>query len=275
MAKRLGEKKPTKRASKVPAKKATKVVKKVAKVEEVMMTPEVVNTPSKVSIKINKGMILRGIIYVLVFLVAFSAIDLFVQYLNNTYSVAVVNGTRISNNEFNDRLKKAYGASAIQAIIDEELIIQEGAKKNIEVTEEEIKAELALIEEQIGGKEALDQALITNGLTMEDLERQIRIKLIKVEILKPTITYTDEDLKKFFDTNKEYLYEEGAKFEDKKDDVTSKYVEQQVDAKQSTWIVEVREGSKIQNNITEKPKYGILKTTINIVSNLYNNITKK
>ncbi len=271
MAKRLGEKKPSKKATKVVAKKAVKVAKKV--VEEVKSTPEVVQPTTKV--RINTGLILKAILYVVVFFLAFALIDLFVQYLNNSYSVAVVNGVRISNNEFNDRLKKAYGSSAVQAIIDEELIVQEGKKKNISVTKEQVATELALIEEQIGGKDALNQALVANNLTMEDLEKQIKIKLIKVEILKPTIKYTEDDVKKFFDTNKSYLYEEGAKYEDKKDDATAKYVEQQVDAAQSAWIVELREGSKIQNNITEKPKYGFLKTTINIVTNLYNSIMKK
>lgn len=271
MAKRLGENNNSKVHTKKVSHKRDNVSKKISL--EVKSTSKV-DKPS-IKISVNKGAILKTILYAIVFLLAFSIIDLFVQYLNNSYSVAVVNGVRISNKDFNERLQKAYGSTAVQAIIDEELILQEGKKNKINITNEQIQQELSTIEEQIGGKDALNQALVANNLTIEDLEKQIKIKLIKVEILKPTITYTDEELQKFFDANKEYLYEENAEFEDRKNDVTTKYIEQQIDAAQSGWILQLRESSKIQNNITEKPKYGFLKTTINIVTNLYNILNKK
>ena len=92
--------------------------------------------------KIFKNKVARIVAMILVVLVAFVLIDLFVQYLNNGYSIAVVDGSRISKNEYHKRLESLYGQTVASQLIDEELIKQEAKKTGITVTEEDIQVRL-------------------------------------------------------------------------------------------------------------------------------------
>ena len=212
------------------------------------------------------------LVYVLIFVLAFGLVDFMVQYLNNGYSMAVVNGVRISKSEYYSRLDKAYGAQASSALIDEELILQEGAKQKVTVTQGDIDTKVADIKTSLGGDTQFQAALTANNITLSDLQRQIKLQIITTKILQPTLKYTEQDVIDFFNQNKATLYPAGAKYADNKTDVTNQFIAQKVDDAKTTWLATLRSQGKIQNNITAQPSYGLFKTTINVAKNEWNSM---
>ena len=229
--------------------------------------------------KIFSEKTIKTLLFVLAGVVIFILIDLFVQYLNNGYSIAVVDGSRISTNEYHKRLENSYGQTISEQLIEEKLIQLEATKEGVEVTEEEIDNQLNEIIKNIGGEEAYTTALIQNNIKEEDLKFQIELDQLVVSILKPTLEYTDDDVKAFFEQYSSVLYpnetealEEGAKldYEQYKEEVEDIYIRQEVENARSSWLEGLRSEYKIQNNANEKPKYGVLSATINIVKNIFN-----
>ena len=198
-------------------------------------------------------------------------------YLNNGYSVAVVDGTRIPTSVYHERLEKQYGASTAKQLIDEELIKLEAKKAEVEVTQEEVQVRLDEIIASVGGQDAYAQALIANNITEEELLSQIELDLLSTKLLEPTLEYTDDDVKAFFEQysaaifpNETAALEEGEKldYELYKEEVKDVYIQQEVSNAQYAWLESLYTEYKIQDNSINKPKYGVLSATINIVTNL-------
>lgn len=214
---------------------------------------------------------------VLIIVGSFALIDLGVQYLNNDYSVAIVDGVRISKSDWNKLLQQAYGQAAASQLIDNEIIKQEAKKDGYTASKEEITAQVDQIVESLGGQEAYEAALKANNLTDKDLRSEIELDILVTKILTPSITYTDDDLKSFFDQYSSAMFptetaalESGAKldFDTYKAKTTTYYIQQQVSNKKSTWLSSKESEYKIQNNATTKPTYGLFTTTSNIIKNL-------
>ncbi len=250
--------------------------KKKIDLKKISIDPKKIKLP-KVEVKGNLKPVLKIGGMVLLIIGSLALIDLAVQYLNNDYSVAVVNGTRISKNVWNDRLQKAYGSAVASQLIEDQIIKSEAKKADVSVSKEDIDKEVDRIVESIGGEELFNSALEANNITLAELKDQIEVDLLSTAILKPTLEYTEEDIKEFFNQYSDVIYpeetaalEEGAKldFEKFKDDVEEVYVQQQVQTELNTWLGEKRAEYKIQDNSTGKPKYGFLTITTNIVNNL-------
>ena len=223
--------------------------------------------------------VLKTVGLTLIILGCFIGVDLLVQYLNNDYSVAVVNGERISNKEYYKLLDQAYGESISETLIEYSLIRQEAAKEGVELSQEEIDTELQNTIDYVGGEEAFEQVLAGNDITREDVIDQIELSLLTTKILTPTLEYTDEDVKDFFDEYSDLIFpdetdalEEGEKldYDQYKDQTEEVYINQLIEDKKSDWISGLKAEAKIQNNAVEKPKYGLLTVTKNIINNLVN-----
>jgi len=211
--------------------------------------------------------------------VTFILVDFFFQYLNNGYSVAVVDGMRIPRREFVSRLEDSYGQSVAQQLIDEKIIRMEAKKAEVEVFDEEIQSQLDEIIDSIGGEEAYAAALVSNNITEQELKDQIELDIMLQKLIAPTLDYTEEDVKAFFEQYANAIYptesaelEEGEMldYEMYKDDVKDIYIKQQVENERYTWLETLYDEYKIQNNTVSQPEYGVLSATINIFSNLLN-----
>ncbi len=217
----------------------------------------------------------------LIILGSFIGIDFLVQYLNNDYSVAVVNGERISKSEYYKLLDSSYGESIVNTLIDNALIYQEAEKEGIELTDEEIDNELQATIEYVGGEETYESLLKANNITNDDVIKQIELSLLTTKLMTPTLEYTDDDVKKFFDEYSDVIFEdetaaleegEELDFDDYKDQTEEVYISQLVSDNEEDWLSGLEEKAVIQNNVTAKPSYSILGTTRNIVMNLIDRI---
>lgn len=235
----------------------------------------------KIEVKDNLKPFVKILSIVVLIIGSLALIDLAVQYLNNDYSVAVVNGTRISKSVWHDRLEKAYGSSVASQLVEDQIIKSEAKKADVSVSKEDIDVEIEKIIESIGGQEMFDSALEANNITLGELRDQIEIDLLSTAILSPTLEYTEDDVKEFFNQYSDVVFpedtaalEEGEKldFEKFKDETEEIYIQQQVQIERNNWLNEKYSEYKIQDNSTGKPKYGFLTITTNIVNNLLERI---
>lgn len=117
--------------------------------------------------------------------------------------VATVNDVEITKDKLYNELVKAGGEQTLDGMISEELMKQEVAKANIKVTDADIKKQIGYLEEQYGSKEGLDQALQQSNMTQEDLNKMVVTQLELKKLLGSKIKVTDDEIKQFFEQNKE------------------------------------------------------------------------
>ena len=276
----MSKKKVSNKKPQSPAKKIKITFKKpeISKIKVKM--PNLSNFFAKVKAWKSWKLVAKIVSLVLIIVGSFALIDLGVQYLNNDYSVAIVNGVRISKSEWNKLLQQAYGQAAAGQLIDNEIIKQEAKKEGYTASKEEVSTQVDQIIESLGGQEAYEAALKANNLTDQDLRDEIALDILVTKLLTPSITYTDDDLKSFFEQYSSAMFpaetaalESGAKldFDTYKAKTTTYYIQQQVSNKKSTWLSGKESEYKIQDNSATKPSYGLFATTSNIIKNLMKN----
>lgn len=128
---------------------------------------------------------------------------------NRYYSIASVNGDSISRLAYYQALDRQYGKQTLDNMVTEILINQEAAKANLIIPQEKIDAEIAGIESNLESQgQKLDDALLVEGMTRQDLVNQIVTKL-KVEALGSSeAEVTQEQIDEFIEQNKDFLPED-------------------------------------------------------------------
>ena len=266
----------------VKTKKTTpkKTVSKKAPVKKTVAKKALPKLPKIVFKKPDfKSPIYKQILKVFGFVVAIigliALVDLGVQYINNDYSVAKVNSKRISKAKWHKNLENSYGASVADTMINDAIIELEAKKADVKVTDEDIKTQLDKIIARIGGQEAYESALKASNLTEEELKEQIRVQVLYTKVIGPSIEYTEDDLKAFFNQYSSVIFPqesaalaEGEKldYEKYKEETKEQYIVNEVQTKQSEWLTGKKSEYSIQNNSVAKPKYGFLTTLFNLLS---------
>lgn len=145
--------------------------------------------------------------------------------------VAKVNGKGISEEEFEaefnkvkDSYERQYGEDFIYQIVEggisleekirgelldkfilNEIIVGEAEKKNIVVSQEEIKEVFEKTKEGLGGQEALDKYLLDNNLDVESLKESLAGPIL-IEKFEETslseINVSEEEIQSYYDGNK-------------------------------------------------------------------------
>ena len=124
---------------------------------------------------------------------------------NNNEHVATVDGEKITKDELYETLVQSGGQEALAVLIDGKLIDLEVKDKKIKVTDKEVDAELATFVESTGGEEAFKSAIEQSGMTEKEFKENIVEYLSLRKLLEPRIEITDEEIKTFFEENKEQM----------------------------------------------------------------------
>jgi foldase protein PrsA len=120
-------------------------------------------------------------------------------------AVATVNGVNISKDRLYDELVVAGGKATLDNLITQELIAQEAKAASVTVTDADVDSEIALIKKSFGSDEEFTATLAQYNMTLESLKKDTKINLTIRKILEPKTDVTDEEMKQFYDTNKESL----------------------------------------------------------------------
>jgi foldase protein PrsA len=118
-------------------------------------------------------------------------------------AVAKIDDETITANDVYQLMLSQVGSQAVEALITERLIQREASSENIKATEEDLDAEIEKIKANFGSEDEFIQQLEASGLTMENLRKQLSSKVLLDKLIAPKINITDEDMKTYYDQNKE------------------------------------------------------------------------
>lgn len=174
------------------------------------------------------------------------AIVLFVSF--KVLLVSMVNGSLVTRFEIIRQLEKEGGAQVLDSKITQKLVFQQAKRNNINISDEEITEEINeiknIVEEQ---GSTLAQELLIIGQTEQELRENIKFQKFVEELLKDRIVVTAEEVKQYYEDNADLF--EGQKLEDVENQIRDQLTQQKLSQEFQTWILEVRESSKIINFI--------------------------
>lgn len=122
--------------------------------------------------------------------------------------VALVGNNKITKDDLYDALVKANGEQALNSLVVKKIVKLEAEKQKITVTKEEIQEELDKTIESFGGEDSYKSALQYYGLTEDSLKEDIELNLYINKLLKPEIEITEEEMKDYFEQNKDSFKQE-------------------------------------------------------------------
>lgn len=161
------------------------------------------------------------------------------------FLAALVNGRPISRLTVTRELEKQGGQEVLDSLIEKSLIFQEGKKSGVKIDKTAIDEEISRIEGLLKEQNlTLDEALSMRGETRESLSKQIKLQKTVEALLAEKIKVTEQEIKDYFDNNKD-SFGENAKLEDVRSDVNSQLYQQKLNAEYSKWIEELRSKAKI------------------------------
>lgn len=132
-------------------------------------------------------------------IIGFAVILIILAYtVKGFFIAAVVNGRPISRLAIIQKLEKTSGKNLLDSMITEKLIQNEARAKNILVSDDEINEKIKQIEKQVTSQgNTLEKALALEGMSMNDLKRQITIQKDVEKLLADKINVTDEEVTKY------------------------------------------------------------------------------
>ncbi len=137
-----------------------------------------------------------------IIIVVIIALGVLAYVYKGLFIAATVDGSPISRLAIIQKLEKASGKNLLDSLITEKLIQKEANAKKITVSNDEINAEIKKIEDQIvaqGG--TLDAALAAQGMSMDDLKKQIILQKEVEKLVADKINVTDEEVAQYIKDN--------------------------------------------------------------------------
>ena len=148
--------------------------------------------------KVSKKVFLLALLLILLGVSAF--------YFKSVFVAATVNGKPISRYELVKRLEQQSGKQMLDGLVTESLLMQEAKKQNIEITKEDVAAEIKNIEDTLSKQGVkLETALTTQNLTREGLEKNVTLQLTAKKLVEKDVKITDKDIADYIAKNKESL----------------------------------------------------------------------
>ena len=155
-------------------------------------TNKVVNTTNKEAKKATNSKSFKKIVVLAGVLLVAGALGYFAQdYL----LIASVNGKSITRFALWQNLENQYGAGVVDNMVTQELILQEGRKKNVTIADAEVDTEIKTISTNIEAQgTTIEQALAAQNMTLDDLKEQIVIQKTLEKLIADKAEVSDEEL---------------------------------------------------------------------------------
>ncbi|MDI6711057.1 MAG: peptidylprolyl isomerase [Bacillota bacterium] len=138
----------------------------------------------------------------MVVIAALVTVSIWLWWSSQDQALALVNGEKLTKEQLYREMYDSIGAETQEALIDKMLVLQEGKKNKVNVTAEEVEAELSKLKDMWGvsSDAEVEQLLALQGgsTTLEKLEEQITLWLTVRHILAPTIKLSDQEIQQYF-----------------------------------------------------------------------------
>ncbi len=108
-----------------------------------------------------------------------------------------VNGVTISDDDIFRRMQAAAGPRALQQLVADEIFLQYAKENGLALPDAQIDAEAA----KVWQKPGLRQLWKADGVSGDDVRRQLRVNMTRASILTKGITATDAEARRFYEFN--------------------------------------------------------------------------
>ena len=120
------------------------------------------------------------------------------------WNVAIVNGKAISRINYIRTMEKQGGKQVLDRMIQEAMIRDEAQKKGVKIEQAVIDGEMKKIETQVVSMgQTLEEALLGEGITKEELEDQIRMQKMVELMANANVEITQAQIDEFVAENKD------------------------------------------------------------------------
>lgn len=165
--------------------------------------------------------------------------------LKRYYVVATVNGQPIPRWDLSNQLNQRYGEQTLDDMINERLLISAIHQKGIYITDAEINQRIKDVEKQLNGKISLQEALKSQGTTMEEFRRQMEIRLAIEKMFDKEATVSSSEVDEYIKNNSDQLKTATDQAQLRKD-VEANLKQQKINDLFQKWFDDVKKGAKIQ-----------------------------
>lgn len=228
-------------------KKAIKTIKKAKKNQEISNLVEKIEA-KEVELTTTKNTNLQFVLKLAVILLIGIGAYLIASKNKNLFIAGSVGNSYITRYELNQRLNQRYGAATLDEIISEKILFDQAQKNNIVVSDDDIKAEITVNENQFGGREQLmtmaKQAGINDEKQLNDFFK-LKLTITKLQEKLFPAEISDEEVQKYYDDNKTYYGEK--KLEEVKAEIITALKAQKSQTDFSTWFEKVRTESQVNS----------------------------
>ncbi|MGD9129587.1 MAG: hypothetical protein PVJ09_03820 [Candidatus Woesebacteria bacterium] len=172
-----------------------------------------------------------------------------IYFFKGLLVVALINGQPISRFSVVSRSEQRYGKQIMDSLVLETLIFQESSKLNVSISQEEMDAELVKLEENFSSQGfSLDQFLELQGMSKDELIRNVKLQKLIEKLLADKVQITDEDIDQYLEDNKEYLPEvtEATEEAELRSTVTEQIKQQKLSEEFQTWLEELKANANIK-----------------------------
>lgn len=126
-------------------------------------------------------------------------------YLNKGLVVAGMVGNRpVWRWDFEKRLVASAGTQTFDQIVNEQILENDAAAKNITVSQKEVDDKIAAIEKSLAGRITLTDALAQQNMTMADLRQSVQVQILADKV-STTLPVTDQEINDYIAKNKDTM----------------------------------------------------------------------
>ena len=162
--------------------------------EELLNVQDDQQKDEKTSIKMSKKTAIIIAVIILLGVLVYTYKGLFIA--------ATVDGSPISRLAIVQKLEKASGKKLLDSLITEKIIQNEANAKKIVVSDDEVNGEIKKIQDQLTAQNStLDAALASQGMSMDDLKKQLILQMEVEKLVADKINVTDEEAAQYIKDN--------------------------------------------------------------------------
>lgn len=118
-------------------------------------------------------------------------------------SVATFDGGKVTKEALYQELAASNGEQTVNVMVRDSIVEKEAEKLKVTVSKKELEESLVELKAQYGSDEAFEQALETYNVTKADIEKDMKSDLLLEKVLKKQVKVTEDEMKAYFEENKE------------------------------------------------------------------------
>lgn len=167
-------------------------------------------------------------------------------YFRGLFVAAVVNGEPITRLSLISQMEKKDGKQMLSTLVTQTLILQEARKRKIDISQQEIDADIKQIETGLTSQgQTLNQAMLAQGITREDLSKDIKIQKLVEKMFAKGVKVADSEVTDYIDKNQSSI-PTNLTPDDVKKQVRQQLEQQKLSVNFQTWLDSAQKNAKIQ-----------------------------